>query len=375
MAPQTLKRAGDPKRIAFLYWGRRGALTEFSHAIARAALSTPGLEPTISVSRQNESFERFIEFGEALVPVDTFSSSLGAPVATLRLPSLIEQMRHMTAERELDAVVTLMPHIFSPLVSRSFRSSGARYATIIHDASRHPGDPRGYVDRWTRRDAVKADVIFTLSRKVCDAFAADNPALRPRIVPLFHPVLDFGRTAAVRERAEGSRLRLLFLGRIMRYKGLGLLVESLERLRQSDLPVEVGIFGEGTIEPYRHRLDALGAEIVNRWLTETEVADALARYDAVALSHIEASQSGVAAAAFGAGLPVVATPVGGLPEQVVDGENGILANAADPAAFADAVARLATDTKLYNRIARKIAAETGCKSMHRLLELMLRELV
>jgi glycosyltransferase involved in cell wall biosynthesis len=44
-----------------------------------------------------------------------------------------------------------------------------------------------------------------------------------------------------------------------------------------------------------------------------------------------------------AGLPVVATRVGGLPEQVVDGETGILVPAEDAAALAAAIARLARD--------------------------------
>ncbi len=49
----------------------------------------------------------------------------------------------------------------------------------------------------------------------------------------------------------------------------------------------------------------------------------------------------VVAAAYGAGLPVVATPVGGLAEQVVDGTTGVLARGSTSAAdFADAIRRL-----------------------------------
>ncbi len=69
----------------------------------------------------------------------------------------------------------------------------------------------------------------------------------------------------------------------------------------------------------------LGANVVNRWLNEEESPTALSAHHAVVLAHIEASQSGVAASAVGAGAPIISTPVGGLREQVVDGETGLLA--------------------------------------------------
>ena len=46
---------------------------------------------------------------------------------------------------------------------------------------------------------------------------------------------------------------------------------------------------------------------------------------------------------MGAGLPVVATRVGGLPELVQDGETGILVEPRDPAGLADAIAGLLAD--------------------------------
>jgi glycosyltransferase involved in cell wall biosynthesis len=69
------------------------------------------------------------------------------------------------------------------------------------------------------------------------------------------------------------------------------------------------------------------------------------------LAHIEASQSGVAASAVGAGAPIVATPVGGLLEQVVDGETGLLAARPDADALADALRRLITTPGLHASLA------------------------
>ena len=89
----------------------------------------------------------------------------------------------------------------------------------------------------------------------------------------------------------------------------------------------------------------------------------LARYHRPVLSHTDASQSGVAAAAFGAGLPVVAMPVGGLIEQVVDGVTGLLASRADAPALADATKRLLLDPTLYRAVCTNIARTREQRSM------------
>ena len=94
-------------------------------------------------------------------------------------------------------------------------------------------------------------------------------------------------------------------------------------------------------------LETMGAYVDNRWLREVDIAPALAKLDLLVLPYIVASQSGVIAAACGAALPVVVTPVGGLVEQVRDGESGIVAEAVAADAVAAAIARLATDAALY----------------------------
>jgi glycosyltransferase involved in cell wall biosynthesis len=83
------------------------------------------------------------------------------------------------------------------------------------------------------------------------------------------------------------------------------------------------------------------------------------------LSHVEASQSGVAAAALGAGMPVVATPVGGLIEQILDGRTGVVALRADAAALSEALEDLLLNPVLYNSICANIAATRETRSMGR----------
>ena len=95
-------------------------------------------------------------------------------------------------------------------------------------------------------------------------------------------------------------------------------------LRREGLRFHIAVIGEGDLGPLRARLEARGAEIDKRWIGHSEVPGIMARADAVVLPSIEASQSGVAATALGHGVPVIATPAGGVVEQVRDGETGLL---------------------------------------------------
>jgi glycosyltransferase involved in cell wall biosynthesis len=91
-------------------------------------------------------------------------------------------------------------------------------------------------------------------------------------MPLFHPDLHYESSSSVRRRAVGDPLRLLFFGRILKYKGLPLLIDAVEKLRAEGVPVHLGVAGTGNIRHERSRLEALQAEVVNRWIGTTRSA-------------------------------------------------------------------------------------------------------
>jgi len=355
------------ERVAFIYWGRRGSLSQFTLELAEASERQRLVDATFSVSRNNESFDIFAPLGDRIVPVDTFVPTHGALSRIYRVPTLRQAMLDMVARRRIQWVVNLMPHVWSPFVTPAIQATGARYAAVVHDARRHPGDHRGLVNWWTLRDARNAELLFTLSSAVGSQLGAMPAFDGRRIVPLQHPELTYGQAARARHYDPGRPIRLMFLGRIMPYKGLGNFLDMIENLRAVGLPVEFGVFGEGLLGADGARIEALGGEIVNRWMAANELPLLLDRFDAVVLSHIEASQSGVVATAHGAGMPVVATPVGGLIEQIRDGETGVLAERADGAALAQAVLRLVKTPGLYDGIAANILRCRAGQSMESFL--------
>lgn len=357
------------RRVAFCYLGRNPAFGTFVFEFAVAAACQPSIDCEFLVAAGTELAEQLRQSG-----IRTFALPI-----KYRLPIGHAVLGYFSARRKIlghlhatrpDAVVTLMPHIWSPLLGPQIKRRGITYATTIHDAAPHPGDPTARVTGWLASDATHADVAFALSRSV--ASQIETRSQGTRVIPLFHPDIGANRRHGTsRTRTPHRPFRILFFGRILAYKGLSILIEAVEQLRAEKLHVDVGIAGWGSVAALRPRLDALGVRIIERWVPSEELPGLLADYDAMACSHVEASQSGVAALAFGHGMPVIATPVGGLAEQVIDGQTGVLATDTSATAFADAIRRLIVTEGLYDAIARNIIATAPERSMERFVQGML----
>lgn len=362
-----------PPRVLFTYWGRRGAVGRLSLDLARVCRSTALVDATWSIARQNELFPAFEESGVPLLPVTTFESAAGALAGSWRaLNARRELADHLHRTRPV-AVVNLMPHLWSPLMVRAATRAQARYVTIVHDADAHPGEPTGAMHAWLTREAAAADVVVTLSRAVASRLTASGHVRPDRVRTLFLPDIHYEtpRESRARQREPHVPFRLLFFGRVIAYKGIGRVVDAVEQLHRAGVDVRLSVYGEGDLVRYRPRLESLGADVVNRWIAEEDVAGVLDRHDAVVLSHTEASQSGAVAAAFGAGLPVITVPIGGLVEQVEDGRTGIVARGTGGEHLAEAIAALARDHALYNRMCRYIESTRDQRSAERFLSQLL----
>lgn len=354
--------------VLFMYLGRFGALGRFTYELAEAAQSASDLDVRFLVSSHNEDASALQSAVPGLLTLPTFHKPtphallLGYVRARRELAAIMDRLRPA-------AVVNLMPHVWSPQLAATVKRRGCRFISVIHDAVPHPGDNTAYLTRWLLRDAHAADHVVTLSDAVTGTLRAQGRAAPERISTLFHPDLKFASRGAVRTRREGDPLRVLFFGRIMAYKGLELYAEAVAKLRQSGFAVEPGVAGSGRIPAEtRELLHRLGAEVENSWIPNDKITGILERYDSVICAHLEASQSGVAATAFGHAMPVVALPTGGIVEQVKDKETGILASRVTPSALAEAMAKLGSTPGLYESISCNLARTAPHRSMSHFLD-------
>lgn len=352
-----------PPVLLFMYLGRFGALGRFTLELAEAAAETAEIEAHFLASANNDLVKVAASSGIAVRTLDTFARPTPLALIAGYRRARSQFLAQLDAVQPM-AVVNLMAHVWSPFLTRAAQARGVRVLTIVHDAVPHPGDPTARLNRWLLREARHADRIVTLSRSVARSLMEQGYGAQCGIDVLFHPDLRFATPSLARKWTGDHPLRVLFLGRIMAYKGLDLLVEAVEDLRSQGRTVELGVAGSGDIcMRTRNALDRVGAEVINRWIDDDEITPLLARYDAVACAHVEASQSGIAATAFAHAMPVIAMPTGGIVEQVIDGETGVLAAQVSREALGAAIARLSDSPELYNAISAKLAASASTRSM------------
>lgn len=345
------------RRILLWHWGRLGGGPRYTLELAAALAARPDVEVHLTYSRQAELAPDLAGLGLPGFAVDTYRSFSEFLWASRRLPALRRRFAAYVRDHGIDTVVTTMPHLWDVAVVPVIRPAGARYLLTLHDAKLHPGE-ESRLRHWAMGQQVRAaDSIVVLSRHVQDQLTTcyGYPPEHTRVIPLGAFVFT---SQPPRRYPEGRPFRLLFFGRILPYKGLDLLLEAYGQLRRRyGGRVTLSIAGSGDLAPYAAALAGLeGVAVHNGWIAEEEVGRYLEPADLMVLPYREASQSGVATTAYGAGLPVVATPVGGLAEQVVEGETGLVARAITAGALADCLAVFLDDPAFYERASARALA-------------------
>jgi glycosyltransferase involved in cell wall biosynthesis len=323
-------------RILLWYWGRRGGGAQFSSSLAQGLSRQPGLALALSVSRQGDLVEDFAGLGLPCDVVDTYGGAVGFVAGLTRLSALRRRLVRQARDFGADIVLSGMTHLYTPLVAPGLARAGLRFVPVLHDALPHPGDPALLWNWRLDRELDAASAAVVLSDAVAASIAARRPALPLLRLPLGAHLPGHAPPAGVAVRGA----EFLFFGRIRPYKGLDLLRDAFAELRRRQPAARLRVVGAGDIEAVAPGLSALpGVTVESRWVPEAEMPALIAAAHAVVLPYREASQSGVLPLALACGVPVVATPVGGLTDQLPRGA-GQMAAAATPAALAAAMEAL-----------------------------------
>jgi glycosyltransferase involved in cell wall biosynthesis len=240
----------------------------------------------------------------------------------------------------------------------------------VHDVLPHPGDAASArtPEPFKRLLHALADDLVVLSDNLRGPAAERFRRPLERVHVLHNLALSrYAALAAVQPRpvADG-RFDVLFFGRVYAYKGLDHLIHAAESLADRIPNLRVTIAGAGSdLSRCRELIRTPGLfEIRDRFISGEETAALFARTDVVALPHVEASQSGLAAIATVMAKPMVATAVGDFPESLGGAEPcALIVPPADPAGLAEAIARLHDEPDLRARLGQAgLAQASGPRS-------------
>jgi glycosyltransferase involved in cell wall biosynthesis len=351
-------------------WTRDGGVA--THAMASAAaLAREGIDVHVLAAR--------VESGESVPGVTAHRNpnlfDLAAP-PEVRLGDVLDgtpAVIHMHQVEDPDLVaymqavapVLISVHGFSACTSgvhyfrpgqECTRSHGPGcFLNLLARGCAHTRDPRPLPSTYRRTsrglDAVRrADLVISYSSAI-DRHLSVNGVMRRKVVPLFAtmaPQVGSGHTA---------RRRVVFAGRIITPKGVGVLIRAARTVDG-----EFVICGDGLrLAAMRRLARRLGvAERVRftGWLSADALAHELAQASVVALPSVWPEPFGlVGIEAFAAGRPVIASATGGIGDWLQDGVNGLAVTPGDPADLARALNSLLSDP------ARQLAMGAAGKEM------------
>jgi glycosyltransferase involved in cell wall biosynthesis len=358
-------------RIFVWQWGRFGTGARYGYELAQALKQVCGHEVVLSLAEgaelmQNPAIRRAVD-----APLRTYANA----VEFIWRSTLINRVLYPIVEKLdanlPDAAIVAMMGYWDIFLVRHLRAMGVPVVVIAHDAEVHPGDSFYLMVKLQRQLVRMSQGVITLTEFVARQLASRVSFEGKVQATILHVAFAFADLDLPAPRlpdpSSGRPLRLLMAGRLKWYKGLQLLADAL-RLIGTTPPLSVRVVGAVQDESEIAALAALpGVEFDLGWKSDRELIAHLDWADAAVLPYVEASQSGVAPMSFKRGRPVIATPVGGLPEQIRYGETGLLTDTVSPEAIAAAIRRLAEDRNLLRRLAenalRHAEEDLGWKSL------------
>ena len=229
----------------------------------------------------------------------------------------------------------------------------ARFDGTLDEFQRLRGDVRVRFLRTTRNRALRSarEVLSPSGYLRTVALGWGLDPVRISVLPNTAPaVAELPSREELRARLGLDGRVLAFAGRLGIQKALGVALEALATLPE----VTLAVAGDG---PERDRLEHRARELgLDGWvrflgsLSRDDVLGLFRAADAALLPSAWENAPHTVVEALAVGCPVLATAVGGVPEVVRDGVNGLLVKPHDPPALAAAIERFFADPDLRRRL-------------------------
>lgn len=197
----------------------------------------------------------------------------------------------------------------------------------------------------------KVDAVITLSdswKEFFNKIGIDNTYVVPNITPKTEPVIRNNSTEII---------KIAFIGTICQRKGSYDIVEMVNKYQESlKNKVKISLYGNGEIDSTEHLIKQYNlANIIEcpGAVNFTDICEILKDCDIFILPSYNEGLPIAILEAMSYSLPVISTPVGGIPEVIKDGENGFIITPGDKDALYNAIIKLVDDKVLREDMGEK----------------------
>ncbi len=267
--------------------------------------------------------------------------------------------KSLTACSRPDVILAFFGFPGGPVAWRLARSLGVPYVLSLRGSD----VPRPEISGRERLEALMRPVLRFVWRRAV-ALTAVSEGLKaaaeangaPRDIRVIGNGVDCDLFRLGEGGADGRRLRLLYAGRLQRFKGVHHLLHAVARARSAaDVPISLEIAGEG---PERASLEGLVSELglsdvveFSGWVGRGEMPRVYRRADMFVLPSYVEGMPNVVLEAMASGLPVLGTDVPGTREVIEHGVNGCLLPVRDEVALGEQIAFMAARPDERRRLA------------------------
>lgn len=264
---------------------------------------------------------------------------------------------------------------------RAIRASGIRQIHTLHDVQlsipsglllagqedswQNTSWLRTWYERQVQRITGSPEVVISPSKFLADFYTDRGFFKESQVRVMPNPAPDI--PPRQRDHKEKKTLRLLFAGQLERHKGVMQLLDVVSSFKGR---VELHIAGEGSLTNYVMRRSQRDRHIHYHGFVSFE--NLVKLFDIVDVTVVPSlcyeNSPTVIYESFKAGVPVIASKIGGVGELVRDGENGLLIPSGDKKALQKAVETFLEDRHCLSMETQDLQKEIGKYSLVRYVD-------
>ncbi len=300
-------------------------------------------------------FEPFVYcLSEKVEPYGRLLRESGIKVRILPSHGSFDVLRAAALAKALreDRIVLAHAFLFIGSAYAYLATRGRSGITLVSSARNCKREPNP-IRRSIMRRAFRASSAVICNSREMAAFAGRHYGLPGSLATVVYNGVDTDRFVPARQVSEGRRVGTV--GRIEEQKNLDMFMEVAASLVSEEAGAVFEIVGEGSLRSYYETKAStlgLGGSVCFRGTT-ADIPSFLASLNQFWLTSKWEGTPNVVLEAMAAGVPVLATSVGGVPEIVEDGGCGYLFEPGDSEGFSRAALAVLGDSELRSRLGER----------------------